>query len=728
MASPNDINIRILADLGQLKGELQELRREVTSAGESVTGAFSGIGATLAKTGLAIQGFREGLRIAGEAMGFLVGATADFETLQTRLESLYGSADKAAQVFTVLSDVAATTPFELRDVVEAGVTLKAFGLDAEKTTKATADLAAFMGTTATEAAGALGRAFAGGAGAADILRERGILNLIKSFKGIDDLTKLSLPEFRTALLEAMSDPAAGIAGSTDRLSKTFSGAMSNMMDSISQFRAAFGKDLAASLKEMAISVTAWVTAAKDHIDALVAVLKVLVVLLAGAAAGFIAFKVAALGLDGILLALMIALDGVTAGLAAVQTFLLANPFTALATAVAMAATAIYLFGTTEEEAAGKSRDRTDALYAEADATRAVASGDAQLVEYVRRTAEARRQQAKEEKEAAEALAGSVAKLTAAQARQRLSEIDLISLRGEALKAGMAESRALRDHLKELEDAAKQKKALTSAEIKAQEKAYEEWVARDIKIGNLHAEAEARRQKKVLDRLADTRKLKLDILNRELEDQKKVIDYEIAADMDRWKRNVEAVKGFATALADGIGEAMAGAWTTGLSGMRDALKSMLLTILQAVEQLVLASKIAAVAEALVASGWNVAAGITTLLAKMPAIIGLEALFAALKIGVTRMEVGSGPISRPTLALLGEAASRSGKEVVVPEVPFVKWANQVLLPRIAGTGGDPAAHKLLQGIQDRLERVETALSGRRLGRDIGRELALAGRGRL
>lgn len=55
--------------------------------------------------------------------------------------------------------------------------------------KPTSDLAAFMGTTATEAAQALGRAFAGGAGAADILRERGILQLIRDTKGIEDLSK-----------------------------------------------------------------------------------------------------------------------------------------------------------------------------------------------------------------------------------------------------------------------------------------------------------------------------------------------------------------------------------------------------------------------------------------------------------------------------------------------------------------------------------------------------------
>ena len=82
---------------------------------------------------------------------------------------------EAAKVaFDNFNAVASTTPFSLDDVVNAGAQLQAFGADANALIKPITDLAAFMGTTATEAANAFGRAFAGGAGAADILRERGI--------------------------------------------------------------------------------------------------------------------------------------------------------------------------------------------------------------------------------------------------------------------------------------------------------------------------------------------------------------------------------------------------------------------------------------------------------------------------------------------------------------------------------------------------------------------------
>jgi hypothetical protein len=97
-----------------------------------------------------------------------------------------------------------------------------------------------MGVTATEAAQALGRAFAGGAGAADILRERGILQLIRDTKGIEDLSKMTLPDFRKALEETLLDPSVGIAGATEKLSKTLTGMVSNMADAFTRMKAAIG--------------------------------------------------------------------------------------------------------------------------------------------------------------------------------------------------------------------------------------------------------------------------------------------------------------------------------------------------------------------------------------------------------------------------------------------------------------------------------------------------------
>ena len=197
--------------------------------------------------GFVINGLSAYLRVitaAWDAIGApVVKVAADFEQLQLRLESLYQDSGRAAEAFEKFRQVAADTPATLKGVVEAGATLKAFGLEAEDTITAAADLAAYMGMDVVEAAAAMGRAFAGGVGAADILRERGVLNLIKSFKGIDDLTKLTLPEFREAMLSTFTDSAAGIAGSADRMSESYTGAVANMEDAIESLQAAIGSKL-----------------------------------------------------------------------------------------------------------------------------------------------------------------------------------------------------------------------------------------------------------------------------------------------------------------------------------------------------------------------------------------------------------------------------------------------------------------------------------------------------
>jgi hypothetical protein len=180
------------------------------------------------------------LTLVAGSFGKLVQQSIQFEKVKVRLNAMFGSVSRGTKAFNAFNKIAATTPFTLQDIVEAGATLKAFGTDAENLIKPVSDLAAFMGTTATEAAAALGRAFAGGAGAADILRERGILQLVRDSQGIEDLSKITLPEFRQALERTITDPSVGVAGATDKLSKTMSGMLSNLEDSFVRLGASLG--------------------------------------------------------------------------------------------------------------------------------------------------------------------------------------------------------------------------------------------------------------------------------------------------------------------------------------------------------------------------------------------------------------------------------------------------------------------------------------------------------
>ena len=195
-----------------------------------------------------------GAAVLGAGARSIVQTASNFESLQVRLVALKGSTEEGAKAFNQFTKIAATTPFQVQNVVEAGATLEAFGVSSEDSLKSIADLAAFMGTDIVDASAAFGRAFAGGAGAADILRERGILQLIKDAEGIDDLSKLTLPQFREALERAMTDPDGKIAGATDLLAQTFSGKISNMQDSIDNLQNAIGSQFLGGLGDVAMKV------------------------------------------------------------------------------------------------------------------------------------------------------------------------------------------------------------------------------------------------------------------------------------------------------------------------------------------------------------------------------------------------------------------------------------------------------------------------------------------
>ena len=195
-----------------------------------------------------------GAAVLGAGARSIVQTASNFESLEASIIQLKGSTEAGQKAFQTFSNIAATTPFKLQNVVEAGVTVEAFGANSEDTLKAITDLAAYMRVDVVDAAGAFGRAFAAGAGAADVLRDRGVLTQIKLRTGFDDLSKMTLPEFRQALIDTLTDPDGKIAGSTDILAATFAGKVSNMQDAVDLLQNAIGKRFLDSLGDMAVSV------------------------------------------------------------------------------------------------------------------------------------------------------------------------------------------------------------------------------------------------------------------------------------------------------------------------------------------------------------------------------------------------------------------------------------------------------------------------------------------
>jgi len=240
------------------KMQLEFTAKGITQAQGQINGLNAALTSMAAKIGIIAVAYA-----AMKASMAAVNAAAKFESLEMRLTNLYQSAAKASDVFAKFQKMAVETPFELTNIVEAGSQLKAFGVDAESTLQSITDLAAYMGMDVVEAANSVGRAFAGGVGAADILRERGVLNLIRDFNGIKDLTKLTLPQFRKAMLDTFVNPAAGIAGAGKRMMSTYEGAISNLKDSFTVFKASIGEMFLPSIDSAVRGLTKFIDMLKN---------------------------------------------------------------------------------------------------------------------------------------------------------------------------------------------------------------------------------------------------------------------------------------------------------------------------------------------------------------------------------------------------------------------------------------------------------------------------------
>ena len=222
----------------------------------------SGAGATFRREMSALRNnmLLVSFAIAGvtATIGTFVRAAAEFEKVRIRLIQLTGSTKAAAEAFAIFNQVAAKTPYNIQQVASAGAQLEAFGIDSKATITLLTDLAAFMQRDIPTAAFAMGRAFSAGAAASEIFREAGVLNIIRTSQDIQDLTDLTLPEFRLALFKTLVDPATPIAQSAKRLSESYEGMMSTLADATFTFKASVGEKMIPTLKIVIAALTRFV--------------------------------------------------------------------------------------------------------------------------------------------------------------------------------------------------------------------------------------------------------------------------------------------------------------------------------------------------------------------------------------------------------------------------------------------------------------------------------------
>lgn len=176
----------------------------------------------------------------------VIDTNARFEQYQATLETIEGSADKARQSLDWISEFGKTTPYDVGQVTEAFVKLKAYGIDpiADDALRTLGDTASAMGKDLNAAvemfADASGMEF-------ERLKEFGIratqegdnvtFHWTKNGEELTETMKKNATEVRAFLLETLGDR---FAGAMDRQSRTFNGMVSNLGDSWTDFQRRVG--------------------------------------------------------------------------------------------------------------------------------------------------------------------------------------------------------------------------------------------------------------------------------------------------------------------------------------------------------------------------------------------------------------------------------------------------------------------------------------------------------
>lgn len=228
--------------------------------------SFKGNLAAIATSG-AIRDIKNGLRDL--VVGSLDAAAAT-EKIQTQLEVLTGSQEKAASLFQELTDFSATTPFQLQGIAEASAQLLSFGFEAETVQGRIArigEVAAGSGSDLKEVALIYGQVAAAGKLTGERLlqlQERAIpigsalansLGVAESeVRELVSSGVVGFKEFEEAF-NSLSESGGLFEGAISKQSQTINGALSTLNDNIFILQSEPGKAFAPAFVDGAKQVT-----------------------------------------------------------------------------------------------------------------------------------------------------------------------------------------------------------------------------------------------------------------------------------------------------------------------------------------------------------------------------------------------------------------------------------------------------------------------------------------
>ena len=234
----------LIAILGyETKGEGEAKRFEQTLDGlnKKLDSFATNAGKIAGYASLAVA---SGFGLLGKSV---IETSAQFESYQATLETIEGSAEKARASLDWISEFGKTTPYDVAQVTDAFVKLKAYGIDplADNALRVLGDTASAMGKPLEQAV----EAFADAAtGEFERLKEFGVkaktqgdnvtFAWTENGKELTKTVKKNSNEIRAFLLDTLG---GRFSGAMDRQSRTWNGMMSNLGDTWTDFKRRIGE-------------------------------------------------------------------------------------------------------------------------------------------------------------------------------------------------------------------------------------------------------------------------------------------------------------------------------------------------------------------------------------------------------------------------------------------------------------------------------------------------------
>jgi len=287
MADSETIDIASIGlDMSSMQKSMTEMGRSVDILAKHIKKNFEETGiqvdqtAQQMKTAMSSLAFSDAARNIEEAFGGLknvvvglgrdiIKTADDFQTLERRLETLYHSSAKAAEMMQYVKQQAIATPFNVKELTEAAVTIKSFSQDVVTLMPKITNAAAAMGRDINDIARGVARALSGSAEGFEILRNQmGINNQrLKEYgahlSANGELMRSNVQDMqatRKALIDLLS---VEFAGGSEKRMNTLAGAVSNLEDALTNLKDKIGKDYLPVLTDMTKKTTDAVTSMEN---------------------------------------------------------------------------------------------------------------------------------------------------------------------------------------------------------------------------------------------------------------------------------------------------------------------------------------------------------------------------------------------------------------------------------------------------------------------------------